>query len=274
MAVGVYKAKKKNGEVYFRASITYRNKHISLGSFDTEENAYKAYQEAEEIVRNGKYRLENYNKEFTIAFNKFVVLINFRDNGMYIRNPIYLKNKFFLYFLTENDILKFDVDDLFYYSEHKIMKRGGHLFVADFGMQVTLASRYGIKNYAVPGRDFRFVNGDFMDYRYDNIEIFTHYHGVFRKKKGNKEIFEARIHRNGDWILGRYETEERAAIAYNKAAEYLKRHGEKKNFPLNYLESLNAKDYREMLEKTELSKKFLESVNKNLKKTFLKNSEE
>lgn len=260
MAVGVYKAKKKNGEIYFRASITYKNKHISLGSFDTKEDAYKAYQEAKEIVRKGNYKIENYSDKFTITFDKFVVLINFRDNGMYIRNPIYLKHKFFLYFLTENDILKFDVDDLFYYSEHKIMKRGGHLFVADFGMQVTLMSRYGIKNYAVPGRDFRFVNGDCMDYRYGNIEIFTHYHGVLRKKKGNKEIFEARIHRNGDWILGRYETEEKAAIAYNKAVKYLWRHGEKKKFPLNYLENLNAKDYREILEKTELSKRFLESV--------------
>ena len=62
--------------------------------------------------------------------------INVRDNGIYIKNPIYLKKGFFLYYLTEEEILKFDVDDLFYYSEHKIMRRGNHFFVSDFGMQV------------------------------------------------------------------------------------------------------------------------------------------
>ena len=35
MAAGVYIARKKNGEIYFRSSITYRNRHISLGSFQT-----------------------------------------------------------------------------------------------------------------------------------------------------------------------------------------------------------------------------------------------
>ena len=39
MLPGVYIAYKKNGTAYYRASITYRNKHISLGSFHTEEDA-------------------------------------------------------------------------------------------------------------------------------------------------------------------------------------------------------------------------------------------
>lgn len=256
MAEGVYKTKKKSGEVYYRSSITYKNRHISLGSFAAEGQAHQAYREAEEIVRNGRYRIEDYGEQlFALAFEKFVVLINFRDNGMYIKNPIYLKNRFFLYYLSENEVLKFDVDDLFYYSEHKIMRRGRHLFVADFGMQVTLMSRYGIKNYAVPGRDFRFVNGDNMDFRYGNIEIFSHYHGVIRKRKGNREIFEARIHRNGDWILGRYGTETEAAVAYNKAAQFLWERGEKKKFPVNYIEELNEEQYCEMLENVNISKK-------------------
>ncbi len=263
MAAGVYIARKKNGEIYFRSSITYRNRHISLGSFQTEQKAHKAYKEAEQIVREGKEKIEDYDKDkFALSFEKFVVLINVRDNGIYIKNPIYLKKGFFLYYLTEEEILKFDVDDLFYYSEHKIMRRGNHFFVSDFGMQVTLMSRYGIKNYAVSGRDFRFVNGDSLDFRYENIEIFSHYHGVIRKCKKNQELFEAKIHRNGDWILGRYQTELEAAMAYNKAAKLLKQHGEKKNFPLNYIEELEGEDYKKFMEKVNISKRFRESIDK------------
>ena len=40
---GVYTAKRKNGTTYYRASLTYRNKHISLGSFSSDINANSAY---------------------------------------------------------------------------------------------------------------------------------------------------------------------------------------------------------------------------------------
>ena len=33
---GVYKTNKKDGTLYYRASINYKGKHISLGSFDNE----------------------------------------------------------------------------------------------------------------------------------------------------------------------------------------------------------------------------------------------
>ena len=36
MATGVYKTTKKDGSVYYRVSITYKNKHISIGSYDDE----------------------------------------------------------------------------------------------------------------------------------------------------------------------------------------------------------------------------------------------
>ena len=41
MLPGVYQAKKKDNTIYFRSSITYSGKHISLGSFDTEERHTK-----------------------------------------------------------------------------------------------------------------------------------------------------------------------------------------------------------------------------------------
>ena len=43
MLPGVYKAARKDGTLYYRCSITYQNKHISLGSFEKEETAHLAY---------------------------------------------------------------------------------------------------------------------------------------------------------------------------------------------------------------------------------------
>ena len=47
---GVYKAKKKDSSIYYRASITYRGKHISLGSFSDESDANQAYLDAKSIL--------------------------------------------------------------------------------------------------------------------------------------------------------------------------------------------------------------------------------
>ena len=120
---GVFKAYKKNGEAYFRSSITYKNKHISLGSFDNPKLANKAYLEAYDIVFNKRYNLKDYNKKRTLSFEKLVILCNFRDNGYYFGNPIYLHKYYFSYFLSPDIELKFDTDDLFYYASHKIHKK-------------------------------------------------------------------------------------------------------------------------------------------------------
>ena len=42
MLPGVYQAVKKDGTIYYRSSITYQGKHISLGSYSTEEEAHRA----------------------------------------------------------------------------------------------------------------------------------------------------------------------------------------------------------------------------------------
>ena len=52
MQTGVYSAKKKDGTVYYRANITYQTKHISLGSFSSEEDAHSAYLEACNLLEN------------------------------------------------------------------------------------------------------------------------------------------------------------------------------------------------------------------------------
>ena len=50
--VGVYKATKKDGTLYYRASFTYKGKHISLGSYSSNEEAHQAYLDAKSIVEN------------------------------------------------------------------------------------------------------------------------------------------------------------------------------------------------------------------------------
>lgn len=259
---GVYIAQKKNGTTYFRSSITYHNKHISLGSFETEETAHKVYLAAQTLLSSQELSIENYKTSSVIPFEKWVILINFRDNQIYIKTPIYLRKSYFEYYLDYKTVLKFAVDDLFYYSNHKIMKRGGHLFVADFGMQVNILSRYGIKNYAVAGKDYIFVNGDHLDYRYENIQIINKYHGVSKisnvpANKNLKKNYVSCIHIHGDYIIGRYSTEVEAAVAYNKAADLLQRKGLIKNFPVNYISELSSEEYQELYKKVPISKKIL-----------------
>lgn len=260
-SMGVFSAQKKNGELYYRASITYHGKHISLGSFMTELEAHTAYQLASRLLtsKTSEYTgilPEDYPEYGTaVNFQKWVMLLNLKENGMYCRNPIYLKYHYFIYYLDLHTPLKFDTDDLFYYMNHKIMRRGGHLFVADYGMQVNILSRYGIRNYGVAGKDYRFVNGDPLDYRYGNIEIINHYHGVEKSQKKGELQYTAKIHLNGNLLVGRYPSEIEAAVAYNKAAALLKEKGVQKNFPTNYIEELDAINYAKLYNKVRINHK-------------------
>ncbi len=259
---GVYPAQKKDGSTYYRASITYRSKHISLGSFATELLANEAYTSAAALLQVtpshslNTAAVEDFSRYHgALAFDKWVVLINFRDNGIYCRTPIYLQHRFFIYYLDPATPLKFDADDLFFYMNHKIMRRGGHLFVADYGMQLSLLARYGIRSHAVCGRDYLFVNGDPFDYRYGNIEIINRYHGVTRRLHHGRDIYTTKIHINGDFIVGRYTTEEEAAAAYNKAADLLRQKGYPKSYPENYLENCNEREYARLYTGVRISKK-------------------
>ncbi len=259
MKQGVYMAKKKNGQTYFRSSVTYMGKHISLGSYPKEAEAHKAYQLASQILSyDSQMTLHDYPDGCILSFHKWIVLHNFRDNKIYFKNPIYLKKRYFLYYLDRNTPMKFDVDDLFYYAHHKIMQRGGHLFVSDYGMQLSILSRYSIKNYAVCGRDYVFVNGDPTDFRYANIEVINPYHGVTRYLRKGRPVYLAKIHINGDYLIGRYQTEEEAAIAYNKAALVLRERGVMKKYPQNYLEGMDEIAYASLYQRLRISKKILE----------------
>lgn len=253
---GVYQATKKDGTVYYRASLTYHSKHISLGSYATAVEAHNCYLEGMQILE-GTAGVHDFDNAFYphISFEKFVVLVNYRDNGIYFKNPIYLYRTYFKYFYDENTEFTFDVDDLFFYSTHKIMKRDGHLFVADYGMQINVLSRYGIKNYAVLGKDYDFVNGDRYDFRYKNIHIFNRYNGVSLQTKNGQPMYVTKIHINGDYIVGKYADETDAAIAYNKAGDLLVEKGILNQYQKNYLEQLSTIEYAKRYHAVKISKK-------------------
>ncbi|MCR5734688.1 MAG: hypothetical protein K6G22_08795 [Lachnospiraceae bacterium] len=250
---GVYVAKKKDGSLYYRCSLTYRGRHISLGSFDTEKEAAMVYEKGKEVLSKD-LTVNDHDDFLPLPFHKFIVLINFKDNNVYIKNPIYLMNTYIEYFLEPDIIFKFDIDDLFYYSGHAIQKRGGHFFVSDYGMQVNLHSRYGIRRHAVCGRDYRFINGDRYDYRYQNIEIINCYNGVTLRKKDGRMVFRADILINGKVKVGEYASMPEAAVAYNKACDVIMQKLPDKKYELNYIEELSPSEYADLYTKIEISR--------------------
>lgn len=244
---GVFRAVKKDGTTYYRASLTYHGKHISLGSYPEASNAHLAYTEGIRLTCDSSVTLQSYEQSSPLPFEKWVCLINFRDNGIYLGNPIYMGQQLFYYYLSPHHVLKFDLEDLFYYSSHKIMCRGNHYFVADYGMQITLTSRYGIQSYAVPGTDYCFRNGDPTDFRRENLEIHNIYHGVRKTAtKNGQYVYTVRIHIRGNYLVGRYTTETEAAIAYNKAIDILRSKGVTNNFSQNYVEGIAPSRYAEI----------------------------
>ena len=258
MQKGVYLAKKKDGTIYYRSSITFREKHISLGSYATEEEASAAYLDAQSLLDDTSCTIHDLpGQNRPISFEKAITLVNFRDNGIYIKNPIYLARGYFSYYLSPALALKFDIDDLFYYSSRKIQKRQGHLFVSDYGMQYSILSRYGIRPYAVAGRDYQFVNGDKSDFRYSNIVIVNRYHGVLQFLKNGLPRYRAVIHINGNYQIGSYSSEEKAAIAYNKAVDLARAAGIQKNFPENYVDTLSPKEYADIYTGLKISRRYL-----------------
>lgn len=254
---GSFQTTKKDGTIYYRSSITYKNKHISLGSFPTEQDAHLAYLEAGKLLSDCTLTLDHFSKDSLLNFEKWVILMNFRDNNIYFGTPIYVRPKFFYYYLTQQIRLTFDIDDLFFYASHKISRRGGHLFVADYGMQLTINARYGIKNYAVLNKDYRFINGDIHDYRYENIEILNTYHGVRLTDHRGKKKYCARLHLHGNYTIGYYETALEAAIAYNKAIDIVKRNGCTKNFTPNDMDGISPSAYADIYSKLKIGEGIL-----------------
>ena len=83
---GVYETTQKNGTVTYRSSLTYQSKHISLGSYATKEEAHAAYLLARKLLSDDCLTLTSYSETGSvIPFEKWVILLNFRDNNFYIK---------------------------------------------------------------------------------------------------------------------------------------------------------------------------------------------
>lgn len=257
MPTGVYVDYKKNGKPNYRASITLSGKHISIGSYDTYEDANAAYEEALTVTNNPDILISDYSADYRLLFSKFVVLINLRDNKIYFSVPIYVGKREFKYCLSPFEILTFDIDDLFYFSNKTIMKRGSHYFVSDYGMQVSVRERLGIMSFAVPGRDYIFINGDHYDFRRENIEIINRYRGVRRIPHKMSYKYKAVIHVKSNYVVGIYSSEKEAAIAYNKAADILIKNGVNKEFEMNYIDNISNKEYADIYSRLKISDKLM-----------------
>jgi len=241
MSTGVFQTNKKDGTTYYRVSITYKNKHISLGSSEEYETARSRYELATSILRNNRFTLKDYNNtNQSLDYEKWIILMNFRDNGLYFKTPIYLSKHFFTYYVDRNLEIEFDVDDLFFYSTHKIFKRGNYLFVNDYGMQLNVLTRYGIRNYASKGKDYIFVDSNQYNMKYENIEIVNPYTGVEKVIKDGSTIYKAKIHLQGYVTIGHYKSIHKAAIAYNKAVDFMLRYVcPAKKYTKNYVDNIS-----------------------------------
>ncbi|MCR5238041.1 MAG: hypothetical protein K6E34_12665, partial [Lachnospiraceae bacterium] len=148
---------------------------------------------------------------------------------------------------------------LFYYSSHTIQRRGNHLFVAEFGLQERVLARYDIPGFAVLGKDYRFVNGDHTDLRYANVDVINPVKNIRKRKEGRDEVYNVKMHINGDWNIGSYPTHEMAIIAYNKALDEAKKHGLKRRTEiLDIPEGLSPALYAKIYSAIELPVKYLE----------------
>lgn len=264
---GVSKARRKDGRIYYRSSITIASKHISLGSFSSPQKAGKAYSEACDIIRQKQYQLTDYNNDFALDFAKFIILMNYRNSGIYFKTPIYLQTGFFYYYLAPDRFLIFDREDLFFYANHKIQIRRGYFFICDYGSQYSILSRYGIKNYAKKGIDYIFVNHNEYDFRYENIKIINEYMGVTRMEQNGQVFYECIIHIHGNYLVGRYADKTTAAIAYNKAVDILAHKGIHKKYVKNYINEYSPQEYRNAYEQIPVSERILHYTEKKIEET-------
>ena len=160
-------------------------------------------------------------------------------------------------FFSPEIVLTFDIEDLFYYSGHKIMSRGGYFFVNDFGMQTSILARFGIRSHSVKGKDYLFRNGDEHDFRYSNVAIVNRYNGVEQIEKNGRILYKTRIHINGNYTIGTYTSENEAAIAYNRAIDLLAEQlPDFKNYTRNYIEGLSHIEYASIYNTVKISRRF------------------
>ncbi|PHV71238.1 hypothetical protein CS063_05980 [Sporanaerobium hydrogeniformans] len=241
----------QNGQTVYRLYFVHHAKKLYLGYYKTESDAQAALKEAQTIMQ-GNFSLLDYTPYY-IPFKKYISLCNFRDNKVYIKNPIYIYPRYFCYFLSPSLKLTFDMKELMYFSSYKIFKRGNYIYTQDAITQQSILSRFGIPPHSVMGVDYRFKNEDCYDFRAENLEIFNSYKGVSKEEAHGQIFYSARIFVKHNLIIGHYQTELEAAIAYNKAIDLLKSKGFTRDYIKNEIAYLTLPEYKEIYDRLSIS---------------------
>ena len=104
--------KQSGNQTKYRVYYMYQSKKIYIGLYETYAEAEKAYQYVATLM-TGSVSFTAYTPEF-LTFDKFVTLLNARDNHTYFHTPIYIEEATFKYFLSPERYLLFDLRDLLY----------------------------------------------------------------------------------------------------------------------------------------------------------------
>ncbi|ONI41596.1 hypothetical protein AN640_07890 [Candidatus Epulonipiscium fishelsonii] len=253
-----------NGKLYYQVNFFYKSKKIYLGRYSSIADAQITINEATDIVetmcsiKQAKYTL--------LSFNKVVILINLRDNGTYFKNPIYLYEDYFGYYISSDIELLFDLIHLFFFATYKIYKRGNLFYTQHTFTQSSILNRLGIVPSSRINIDYKFKNNNPFDFRSDNLEVLKRYYGVSAIEKGEKTLYQARISKPNTIIIGIFESEIKAAIAYNKAVDYLKSVGMQYKLNSNVIFYITKKEYDIIYDEIELPYKLTNKVPQNAKK--------
>ena len=93
--------------------------------------------------------------------------------------------------------------------------------------------------------------------RYENVVVINPYFGVTHIKERGIIKYRTSIHINGNYLIGKYDTVEKAAIAYNKAIDLAKEYGIKKDYQENYIETMSPKEYADLYLNIKISPKYI-----------------
>ncbi|MGL4798730.1 MAG: hypothetical protein ACRCWY_04925 [Cellulosilyticaceae bacterium] len=237
----------------YRVYYMYQSKKIYIGLYETEKDAQDAYALVDTLMQ-GNFSLDDYPHSPLLSYQKFISLANFKNNGKYFNTPIYIEPPHFKYFLDEQLYLLFDMRDLLFIANYRIHLKGNYLYLTIGIRQENLLKRFGIPNHATYGTDYICLNGNRYDLRRSNLSILNHYHGVQVEQRYNVTTYVTRIFLKTYLVVGHYETEMLAAIAYNKAVDLVASTSsstyEKNEFPF-----LTRHEYTQLYEKLRVSKR-------------------
>ncbi len=240
-----------NEKTQYKVYFVFESNKIYLGTYPSMETAEKVLAEAKALMNapKGPPCFEH----ASLNYKKIVSLCNLRDHKKYMKNPIYLYGPYFHYYLSKDCILVFDSKDLFYFSTYRIYKRGNYLYTQDSISQQNILLRFGIPNHSVMNKDYFFKNGNPYDFRSENLVVVNGYKGVKQKLKKDKAIYIAYIHTKTNLIIGHYESEMEAAIAYNKAIDLLHEQNLNHDYTPNTIPYITKTEYQAIYDRISVS---------------------